>query len=464
MRKESLYYTDRNYYPPRALPIDAPLVETWKDITLLTDVNSIYIFENKEKKFFFFGDQHFAKSAGGCEEKLNIKCDDYNGNFTDSRYYGSACTSIGILLHNWFLYNNDNKIKTDFYLELAFTKDEERQSLQKYIDMINDAKRYRRAEDKNFDFDDVSWLELIAAVMNDCFTRKKEKCVYYPNVRAHYADIRRLDDKEISIHTDPFLLYDISSHLREAFMRIKTEEQLLDLKDELSIIISIIIFDYKKILNGMLNPVGFDKFIDTYIELGKTFAGRLGEFYFDKFVNMKRISVIRKGVRMHRAAAELARLREETPFMATLIEEFIYEKAEHYIKSIQHFFDEIMDMFKENFSFVQLGELIVELFEALIKALVPMSALSMDCYLLSRMFLQNDSKEIIVYAGSQHIEHYADFFENYLGIKRLAGVESEIDNRCLSMIDLPKYLDANKYRAYAVNKKYKAYLDWLQRY
>jgi hypothetical protein len=44
-----------------------------------------------------------------------------------------------------------------------------------------------------------------------------------------------------------------------------------------------------------------------------------------------------------------------------------------------------------------------------------------------------------------------------MGIKRSAGVDPIFDNRCLNIIDLPKYLDANKYRKYVVNKKYESF-------
>ena len=83
---------------PSDLPIDNPNIDSWAPIKYITDVNSLYIYQIGEKKYFFFGDQHKSKSAGGCQEQLNLKCDDYDSNFIDGKYYGSSCTSIGILL------------------------------------------------------------------------------------------------------------------------------------------------------------------------------------------------------------------------------------------------------------------------------------------------------------------------------------------------------------------------------
>lgn len=462
MRAEPLYYQNEGYPIPRTLPIDAPITELWNPVTYLTDVNSLFFYQIGQKKYFFFGDQHFAKSEGGCEEKLNLKCDDYNGNFSDSRYYGTACTSIGILLHNWFLFNNDHKIRTDFYLELSFTNDNEREQLRHYLDVLNEIKVSRQANDKNYDFEDTSWLQLLALVMNDCFLKDKRLCPYSPYVHAHYADIRSLDTKDENLIADPFLLLDLKPYLDKTLQRIRTTEQLEELRDELSVVLSIIISDYRDIIDGILSPTDFDIFIKRYNNLSGSFSGYIEDFYLSKFNNMRKISVIRDGVRMHKVAAELQRLRNENDFMATLIEEFIYEKADHYIKDIKVLFDQILNIFdEERLSFHELGQLVIESFDTLLKALVPMSALSMDCYLLARMFLQHGSDEIIVYAGAAHIDHYADFFEHYLGVKRLAGIESQFDNRCLHLVTLPKYLDANKYRKYAVNKKYKATLDWF---
>ena len=440
------------------LPIENPYIDTWKPIEYITDVNSLYIYEIGEKKYFFFGDQHKSKSAGGCEQNLKLKCDDYNENFTGEKYYGSSCTSIGILLHNWFTYNKDYFINTDFYLELGFTHEDQRHSLKETISEINKLKRNKNYEPE-INIENISWMQLIASIMGNCFMKTKNICPYYPSVHSHYADVRMLDNKEDMILADPFLLFDLMKSMENNFPR--TDKKLLVLKDELSIIMSIIIYDYRKLINGMLSPDGFDKFIEEYSNLSRSFSSDLSKFYLSKIMNMKKISVIRNGVRMHKVAAELQRLKEETPYIAYLIEELIYDKADFYIDTVKVLYDEVLDVFEDGYfgqNIYQRSLLIVEAFQSIVLALVPLSALSMDAYLLSRMFLQTESSEIIVYCGSAHVQHYSEFFENYLAIDRLAGVDSIIDNRCLNIIDLPKYLDANKYRKYVVNKKYEDFL------
>ena len=203
-----------------------------------------------------------------------------------------------------------------------------------------------------------------------------------------------------------------------------------------------------------------------YANLSKSFSSDLASIYLKKITNMSKISVVRNGVRMHRAAAELLRLKEESPYMAALIEEFIYEKADQYVAEVKLLYDEVLDFFESQYYEYGIYEKSVSLMEslqAIVSALVPLSALSMDAYLLSRMFLQTESTEIIAYAGSNHIKHYSEFFEDYLAVKRLVGIEPEFDNRCMNVVDLPKYLDANKYRKYVVNKKYGSFLEFHKR-
>jgi len=433
---------------------NVPIIPLWKDITHLTDVNSIYIYQIGEKKYFFFGDQHHSKSEGGC----NLKCDDFESNFKDEKYFGSNCTSIGVLLHNWFIYNNDHDIKADFYLETAFiTKDDRTED-----ELLN--REIRDLQENNIiyhplNLNKYSWMTLTRSLMQTCFIREKTKCPYYPNIHLHYADVRKLD----AIHVDPFILFDIIEYLRK--IRDINAKELIELKYELSIILSIISYDYLEIMNGILQPEEFQEFLDKYAKLSSGFSKSLGSKYLEKIKNMDKISVVRDGVKMHRTAGELWRLRQKTPYIANLIEEFIYGKAQYYIDEVKHILDkgiermnEIelrlesrnLERYKVNVYFRE----IKSLFEIISTHLIPISALSMDAYLLARMFLQTDSKEIITYTGSAHTDHYAEFFGVFLGINPLLSFPRVLGNRCLAVMDLPKYLNANLYRTYVVKKQY----------
>ena len=408
-------------------------------IYMISDLNSLSIFEIGKKKFYFLGDQHDSKSKGNCEDKIGIKCDDYNNKYTDDVSYGGSCTSIGILLRNWFRYNTDNKINTDFYLELGFTKEEER---LKYKDEVVGGK-----------FNDESFMSLIASLMEPCFIREKKSCPYYPYVHAHYADVRNYSSSKKNILSDPFLLFDILEYIGN---NIPDDfKSLMQLNDEILIITSIIIYDYEKIIKGIIDPDGFLEFIERYHNMSNFFSGKFGKMFIEKFENMKNVSVIRDKKVMHRTAGELLRLRNENEYVADLIEEFIYNKAEEFIKEIKTNFEYNL-LLLDNFNDMNIDDIKFRIFELVyefIGSIVPMSSLSMDAYLLARMFLQTESSEIITYTGSKHSENYIDFFENYLGVKSKISVPSSIDNRCIISELLPEYLDANKYREYVINKQ-----------
>ena len=84
--------------------------------------------------------------------------------------------------------------------------------------------------------------------------------------------------------------------------------------------------------------------------------------------------------------------------------------------------------------------------------LLPLSALFMDTYVLIRIFLQNDSSQIIVYTGSAHTAQYSRFIEDYLGIQPNLHFPLVPNNLCLEITNLSDYLPANEYRKYVVNK------------
>jgi hypothetical protein len=440
---------------------NAPLVELWENITMISDLNSLYIFEIGERKFFFFGDQHDSKSAGNCSEKFGIKCDDYNNKYSDGDFYGGKCTSIGILLRNWFIYNKDHKIQTDFYSEAAFTKSNAR---IEYGTITRTLDRLKYTDETiKHQFDDKSWLILINSLMEPCFVREKRSCPYHPYIHAHYTDVRKYDEEFDMSYADPFILYDIREYLQENMPRDR--KNLLIFRDELLIIMSIIIQDYREILDGIMQEEGFEQFLQKFHNMSNSFSRDFGKLYIRKFENMRKLTVVRDKKMMHRTAGEIYRLRKENKFLANLIEDFIYNKADELAESVKEHFNEQIDILNnfENIGVVDMQYELIEIFSEFLGSLVRLSALSMDAYLLARMFLQTESKEILVYAGSAHISHYAEFFNVYLGVQSKIGVPTnftnfdDIDNlgnRCVQSNDLPKYLDANKYRTYVTNKKY----------
>lgn len=103
------------------------------NITTISGPVSLYIYKYDNKKYYFFGDQHY-NNTNICEEN-GIVCDHYDFKLENVIIEGPYCTDLGALFHNWFTFNNDYGIKTDFYAETPFTKDIER---DKHFEVTSD--------------------------------------------------------------------------------------------------------------------------------------------------------------------------------------------------------------------------------------------------------------------------------------------------------------------------------------
>ena len=180
-----------------------------QEIKTISGIISCYIFQSYDKKYILFGDRHFNRN-GNCKEQGHL-CDHFDGTFENTYSYGSDCTTIGALLHNWLTYNNDHNIKTDFYVESIYTKND-RQHDQEYLNIIKNRKinKYHikpgTKKSNNSPFKDKSWLQLIPIIMYPCFIREKTGCPYYPNVHSHYIDVRLMDTIDGVINVNPFSL------------------------------------------------------------------------------------------------------------------------------------------------------------------------------------------------------------------------------------------------------------------
>jgi hypothetical protein len=85
--------------------------------------------------------------------------------------------------------------------------------------------------------------------------------------------------------------------------------------------------------------------------------------------------------------------------------------------------------------------------------LVPVSSLDMDIYTISRMLLQYSTKQVIVFAGSAHILHYASFFIDYLNGTLLFEREKINDYRCVTIKRDTLPIDPYEFRQHIINKR-----------
>jgi hypothetical protein len=394
-----------------------------QDIKIISGIVSCHIFEMNDKKYYLFGDRHFTRS-GNCKESGYL-CDHFDKTFSETHTYGSSCTTIGALLHNWLTYNNDHNIKTNFYVEAIYTKDV-REDDEAYMNIIKNRKLNKNnnesfgdknIKNNNAPFRDKSWLELIPIIMQPCFIREKGGCPYYPNVHSHYIDIRLLDTKEGNIGVNPFNL------------------SLLPKVTNVLQYIQMLILNYKIILQDFLSPYGFEHFVNTTSvpdTIREEFIADIAQFTVIREINGKRIQ-------MYKAAWELYRLQLQNPQMAEQLSTFMYHRADASIYLI-------INQFTRDIK----GNVIDRKYyiDEYRKLFLDMESIIMDSYTLARVFLQ-EGEEVIIYAGNYHIAAYKDFF-NYIHYPLLLSVNGD---NCLRIPKLPLYLDANKFREYVMNKQ-----------
>lgn len=414
----------------------------FNNVTSISGPVSLYIYYNNNKKYYFFGDIHFG-NKNTCEEQ-GILCDHYDEALKNVIITGTNCTDMGALLHHWFTFNNDYGIITDFYAETPFTKEKERVQVQEIIeDYIIEEKPYTV-----FPYENESWLTLIADIMSPCFLREKKGCPYFPNVRSHYSDLRyyEIDNEWLDVN-----IYNTSDLF----------DYLVSLNDNYS---DVVLGDYERIATFLFEHANqiINIFMDTdnYDEnvniLWKLVGGLQDEYikelYTNKINNLDYLLVTRENDRgekqhMHRIAYNLYKLHVKNPVMADAIEEYIRGKVRHdadmylkdWIENQKYLFGN--DIVNQN-KFISFYN----------ESLIIIGSYIMDIYTLARMFEQDDSKQIIVYAGDAHVLTYAEFFEDYLKAIPQMFIENTDRSKCLQKEDLNSYLNVNKFRIHSYYK------------
>lgn len=131
--------------------------------------------------------------------------------FNDINITDGQCWSIGALLAEWFIYNNDHNICTDFYLEVPFTKENSRNRIQILTDIISRRRNNGIILESNDVTDPISvlWILSLELYFHDCLIKDKSQCKYSPNVKFHYTDTKLSDVEDINI----FLISDILTEI-----------------------------------------------------------------------------------------------------------------------------------------------------------------------------------------------------------------------------------------------------------
>ncbi len=190
------------------------------NVTTISGINSLGIYYYNNVKYYFFGDIH-GQNINNCDNKYH--CDYFDYQFTKTHTYNTECTTIGPLLFDWFNYNDNHQIITNFYLEETY---DSQTSYDYYYELIKNRKNYNTLS-TIFPDNELSWMQLMRYILQD---------KNYDYVNIHNVDIRFLNHQRVS----PFHLNFLSDDKQS------------------NNIIKIMILNYKFILKSLLTTYQLD--------------------------------------------------------------------------------------------------------------------------------------------------------------------------------------------------------------
>ena len=295
-----------------------------------------------------------------------MSCDSINYQFNDIDIKNGNCWSIGALLAEWFVYNNDNNISTDVFLEVPFTKEQSRTRIKILTDIISQ----RRSSDTVLDVTDVNnpvsilWILTLELYFHDCLIKDKTRCKYAPNVRLHYADVRLTAEDDINI----FIITDILNVIKDS----PNESEIIALLDVINFLIENVEYIYNLIYMD-INPLpnSLDYFNHVLVLNDDTLVSKL---FRDKLSRTLNMSVIRNNI-IHRTSAELDRLAKINPGLADNIKSFIIKEIKKVQEDLYYEFDDIVKSIP-----VTNNSMFEKYIPSLIDGLKDLSAFDMDIY------------------------------------------------------------------------------------
>lgn len=386
------------------------------DVIFISGPVRISILKYKDINFYIFGDSHGSATIGDCESQ-NI--DNY--------------WTIGKLLEEWFLYNYNNRIQTDFYLEIPFLK--------------------YNTHDKNIGTS-KGWIGILSRLSQPCFSKDKTICKYYPYVRFHYANIRRVDDTgDINIFRTKIpiekLLSFISNVLDYNTDLNNLNNSLRTMLYDLVMLSRLLYENLEEIfanvymgntdLSLVINSYRFTEYIRPDGLIGNIYNKTLNDILDKLSVNNANTDYIT----LHRTANEFYRLSKNYPEIAYKLKLFIGDALsffkQRYVDVWEQLIEEMITGFtsivyvdKEH-TLMKYSKILHDKALRINRIFVTLGTLDVDTYVISRMFLQADTKQVFAYLGSNHAYNYMFFISNYLNAEVLYSNSYSKNNRCIAV-------------------------------
>jgi hypothetical protein len=429
------------------------------EVNTIKGIKNFYIFNYGNQTFYLFGDIHKQVYACSDQTICDYMTPDLNNIIINP---SSSCISITALFYEWFHYNNKYNIVTDFFIEspIPHTYNDVNEKLNIITTDINN--------NGNISYNKNGFMYDTLIMLKKCLTKNKSNCIYNPNIRMHYSDIRNIIKNNNIYQSTPFILDEIYYIFR--YMSNIIVEKYNTGKDITNIITNIkySLIDFINIINFLIRHalVIFKATVSNDINNlnmiidkipGKT---KIKDKIIILFENMKLLSKFRNNKNVHYLSSQLSRLNKN---IASHIINFSTNKIQEYIKILQD---------KDNVNSVQVPIVLLKLWiesidsgvedavliENLLNNVLPtlntiindklilLSGIYIEAYTLARMLKYNDSKEIILNMGSQHITNIIDFFRSYLNVTDIYGVDNNYDNLCINVVNLENYIPISKFR------------------
>ena len=416
---------------------------------LISGTSSFFVIEMEDARVFLIGDKHTNSALGSCQEEIGCECDSVNPSLRDvSVRPNSSCWSIGALLIEWFTYNRDAGVSTDYYVELPFTKIERKSSYN--------PSDHSSSEDDVYRIPTGLWLTTIGDMFRPCLTRSKEDCPYGPAVRFHYSDVRQLENSEYSSD-----LFDLTDYPKE--YELVKEVSLQQARLEAEQIISLVEFlehhgpsIYREIYFNQDMSARIDKYRKV-LDIG-TVTGQVWNKKLDAVLSQR---VKRGDLMVDRSLAALNKLDIIRPVQHHAILAYIEDQLS-VSKATSHGSAGLIGTLRAVLESSKLDDSpkhllrtlskVLSLFQLVMNGVVEI--LRMDVYALCRMLTQQairNSPEIILHCGNTHIEHYVAFLNKYLSFPLLYSREYSDRSKCVNIAGAERFLNPRVFRSYYVN-------------
>lgn len=307
--------------------------------------------------FVFYYNNVKYSFFGDSHSSRTCNCESQGYSCADISTKISSCYTLPAYFDKLLRYNNKHKIKTNFYIEENFIVSNE----------DSDTNLLRK---NNIISDD--YLIATRVLLSPCLKLDIRECPYLPHVQIHCVDVREISLNQTRHIIDPFIL----------------EDDILELDDisELPELYSVLLFLVHNAEN--INNRNLESKIPDN-RFGRILRNKLRESAIDSIVK----SELNELKKLHKDLAE-----KITTFFKRKIKILVPE----ILSDLQHWYDNISSI--EDYDSEYLEDIIL-----------PLSAISMDTYLLARMF-RFPSEEVITYTGFGHSLNCVEFFQDFLNI------------------------------------------------